>query len=97
MPYPTRHSNHLSWCAKLFLTINNNANLALLYMENLVLIEMNMLKRDIAIRLNNPFHRVCFFVVRKTPKSLFGYRIRKRLVQINSHTCNFPELENLAF
>jgi hypothetical protein len=75
MPDPARDSDCLATCANLFSMINHYADLALLDVEDFILMDMNMFKRNITIRLHDPFHDVRPFSGGKTPEGLLGDRI----------------------
>jgi hypothetical protein len=75
MPDSARDCDRLAACANLFAMINHHADLAPLDVEDFILMDMNMFKRNITIRLHDPFHDVRFFGGGKTPEGLFGNRI----------------------
>src|SRR5262245_26895925 len=85
MPDPIGYSDRLTSFTNLLLAINHDADLTLFDMENFILRNMDMFKRDITLRCYNPLHNVSFFSTGKTAEGLLRHRVCKWLININRH------------
>ena len=85
MTRPARDRESFSNLSKCCNAFHSYAHLTALNMEDLILIDVHVLERDISAGVHGPFHCKYFLTRCKATKCLAGDRIGEGLVKINCH------------
>src|SRR6266496_1770215 len=92
MPDPSWNCDSLTGSANFLLAVDHYTDLTLPDVEDFILRNVDMLKRDIALWLYNPFHDISCLRAGKTAECLFRDGICKGLIKVNSHKRSFSLL-----